>query len=158
MTIFETAKKIPAEGPVCDHCMGRQFAKLSTGLSNAERGRAVKLMLAMEADRLLKEENDTELLSELAPSSGNARLTLSRDDRSADGKGWVCQDIFKDLDKWADMAVEKLSGIEYETLLVGTKLSGLLSENEELLETEIEKELNPDEMISKEDFEHEKAD
>lgn len=133
MTIFETARKIPAEGPICDHCMGRQFAKLSTGLSNAERGRAVKLMLAMEADRLFKEEGDDEPLSELAGSSENARLTLSRSDRSADKKCWVCQDIFKDLDKWADTAVEKLAGIEYETLLVGTKLSGLLSENEELL-------------------------
>ncbi|MBO4302834.1 tRNA pseudouridine(54/55) synthase Pus10 [Methanosarcinaceae archaeon] len=133
MSVLETARKIPAEGPICDHCMGRQFAKLSTGLSNAERGRAVKLMLAMDADRIFKEEGNSDVLKELAPSCSNARRTLSRDDRSEDAKCWVCGDIFKNLDFWADMAVQKLEGLEYRTLLVGTKLSGLLAENEEIL-------------------------
>ena len=38
MTIIETAKCILKEGPICDCCMGRQFGKLSTGLTNAQRG------------------------------------------------------------------------------------------------------------------------
>ncbi|MDV0446395.1 hypothetical protein MsAg5_02280 [Methanosarcinaceae archaeon Ag5] len=133
--IFDISKLILAEGPVCDHCMGRQFAKLSTGLSNDARGRAVKLVLAMEGDRLFKETGDADLLDALAPSNVNAGKTLAAagSDAPAEEKCWVCGDIFKNLDFWADMAVSKLSGIDYSSFLVGTKLSGLLSENEEIL-------------------------
>jgi len=31
-----------AAGPLCDHCLGRLFAQVDTGLANAERGRAVR--------------------------------------------------------------------------------------------------------------------
>ncbi|MCL2863309.1 MAG: tRNA pseudouridine(54/55) synthase Pus10 [Methanimicrococcus sp.] len=161
--IFEIAEKIIAEGPVCDHCLGRQFAKLSTGLGNDERGKAVKLAMAMDADRRYKDSGDQTLLEKLAPSSIHSQKTLRKEkliegnggngnadsnaDNNADSnsindtddsepavsKCWVCLDIFKSLDDWADMAIEKLQGIEYETFLAGTKLSGLLSENEEIL-------------------------
>lgn len=147
-TILEIAEKIVAEGPICDHCLGRQFAKLSTGLSNDERGHSVKLALAMDADRRFKDAGDDALLKEMAPSSVYAQKTLAKENK-ATGNGnstgeignsepvvekcWVCLDIFKNLDFWADMAVEKLKDLEYETFLAGTKLSGLLSENEEIL-------------------------
>lgn len=138
-TILEIAEKIVAEGPICDHCLGRQFAKLSTGLSNDERGSSVKLALAMDADRRFKDEGDDSLLTEIAPSSIYAQKTLAKENKTeiesepVVEKCWVCLDIFKNLDFWADMAIEKLQGIEYETFLAGTKLSGLLSENEEIL-------------------------
>ncbi|MBK5191485.1 MAG: tRNA pseudouridine(54/55) synthase Pus10, partial [Methanosarcinales archaeon] len=35
--IREIAQKIAREGPICDHCLGRQFAKVSSGLSNERR-------------------------------------------------------------------------------------------------------------------------
>jgi len=38
MIILDTARKILHEGPICDQLPGRQFAKLSTGLSNDMRG------------------------------------------------------------------------------------------------------------------------
>ena len=137
--IIEIAEKIVAEGPICDHCLGRQFAKLSTGLSNDERGRAVKLSLAMDADRKFEDAGDDTLLTELAPSSIHAQKTLAKKNKTDSGlepaveKCWVCLDIFKNLDFWAEKAIEKLKDLEYETFLAGTKLSGLLSENEEIL-------------------------
>ena len=54
MDVLEISKKILHEGPICDHCLGRQFAKLSTGLSNKERGQAMKLALVLEGDRIYK--------------------------------------------------------------------------------------------------------
>ena len=138
--IFEIAEKIIAEGPICDHCLGRQFAKLSTGLGNDERGKAVKLAMSMDADRRFKDGGDQTLLEKIAPSSIHSQKTMRKEGLESDdgsepfvSKCWVCLDIFKNLDDWADMAVEKLAGIEYETFLAGTKLSGLLSENEEIL-------------------------
>ncbi len=131
MDVLQISKKILHEGPICDHCLGRQFAKLSTGLSNKERGQALKLALVLEGDRIYKSENDGSLLKELALCSVFARKTLGTG--GEDEQCWVCLDQFKRLDRWADEAVKALEGLEYSTFLVGTKISGLLSENEEIL-------------------------
>ncbi|TQD26198.1 tRNA pseudouridine(54/55) synthase Pus10 [Methanolobus vulcani] len=134
MSILETAKKIIEEGPICDHCMGRQFAKLSTGLTNVERGQAIKLALAMEGDAMFKESGDDSLLEEMAKSSKYARKTLKIE--GEDEKCWVCLGIFENLDVWADRAVKSIGDREYSTILVGTKVSGLIGENEEILWSE----------------------
>lgn len=131
MDVLEISKKIMHEGPICDHCLGRQFAKLSTGLSNRERGQALKLALVLEGDRIYKSENNDSLLKELALCSAFARKTLGTG--GEDEQCLVCQDQFKKLDRWADEAAKALEGLEYSTFLVGTKVSGLLSENEEIL-------------------------
>jgi len=131
MDVLEISKKILHEGPICDHCLGRQFAKLSTGLSNRERGQAMKLALVLEGDRIYKSENDDSLLNELVPCSEFARKTLKTE--GEDEQCWVCLDQFKKLDFWAEEAAKDLEGLEYSTFLVGTKVSGLLSENEEML-------------------------
>ena len=115
MTILDTARKILHEGTICDHCLGRQFAKLSTGLSNDERGRALRITLAMHAGA----EKDDTLQEELA--------------KSARGKCWICNNLFTNLDSWAEKAVSALSDYEYDNFLVGTKVTGLLAENEEII-------------------------
>jgi len=115
MTILEIARSILHQGSICDHCLGRQFAKLSTGLSNDERGKAIKLVLAMEAGV----EKDSGLLEELR-KSGEARC-------------WVCNSLFRHLDSWAERGVQALRDYEYDNFLVGTKVTGLLAENEEII-------------------------
>ncbi len=135
MDVLEISKKILHEGPVCNNCLGRQFAKLSTGLSNRERGQALKLALVLEGDRIYKTEKNDSLLKELALCSPFARKTLGTG--GEDEQCWVCLDQFKKLDFWAEEAAKALEGLEYSTFLVGTKVSGLLSENEELLWAEI---------------------
>ncbi|MDO9097697.1 MAG: tRNA pseudouridine(54/55) synthase Pus10 [Candidatus Methanoperedens sp.] len=114
MTILDTARKILNEGPICDHCLGRQFAKLSTGLGNDQRGKALKLVLAMEAGA----QKDETLQEKIAKSSE---------------KCWVCNNLFEHLDSWAQKAIAALSDYEYDNFLVGTKVTGLLAENEEII-------------------------
>lgn len=128
--ILETARRIIKLGPICDSCLGRQFAMLSTGLTNAERGRAIKTVLAMQATAV----DDKALLEELSPSSRSARLKLGRKDEE-DAKCSVClgEMMPENLEIWADRAAQALQGWEHSTFLVGTKMSGLLAENEELL-------------------------
>ncbi len=115
MTILDTARKILSSGPICDHCLGRQFAKLSTGLGNDQRGRAIKLVLAMQAGA----EKDNELQEELK--------------RCKESKCWVCNNLFEHLEQWAEKAILALSDYEYDNFLVGTKVTGLLAENEEII-------------------------
>ncbi|HEY3362609.1 MAG TPA: tRNA pseudouridine(54/55) synthase Pus10 [Methanosarcina sp.] len=135
MDVLEISKKILHEGPICDNCLGRQFAKLSTGLSNRERGQALKLTLVLEGDRIYKTENNDSLLNELVLCSSFARKTLGTG--GEDEQCWVCLDLFKKIDEWADEAAKALEDLEYSTFLVGTKVSGLLSENEEILWAEV---------------------
>ena len=129
-SIIDTARKIVALGPICDSCLGRQFAMLATGLSNAERGRSLKTVLAMQASAA----DDRALLEELAANFLPARLKLSR--KGEDDKPCtVCLGMMAParLDAWAEKAAAALAGWEYGTFVVGTRMSGLLSENEELV-------------------------
>ncbi len=126
MTILDTARKIIKEGAICDHCLGRQFAKLSTGLSNDQRGRAIKLVLAMQAGA----EKDDTLKEELVKSVETPQDPVFE---YGEYKCWVCNNLFRNLDSWAEKAVKALSDYEYDNFLVGTKVTGLLAENEEIV-------------------------
>ncbi len=130
--ILEIARAILREGAICDHCLGRQFAKLSTGTTNLERGRAIRLVLDMIAG----------VGADVAGDDAGAKDTSAGADAAGRGpepgqtkpeRCWVCNGAFEELDTWASRALEALDGCEHETFLVGTRLSGLLSENEELL-------------------------
>ncbi len=98
--ILGIARKIIHEGPICNHCLGRQFAKISSGVSNEIRGEIVRELLTGAVQ---------------------------------DGKCWLCNGLFAELDRWAEAALKKLNSYEYDSFLVGTKLSGLLMANEELM-------------------------
>jgi len=105
--IIDIAKKIIHEspGPICNHCLGRQFAKVSSDVSNERRGEVLK-----------------EILSEVG-------------EEIESGKCWLCNGLFENdnLDEWVRAALAKLKQYEYDTFLVGTKMSGMLMENEELM-------------------------
>lgn len=128
--LAEVARRVLRLGPICDSCLGRQFAMLSTGLTNAERGRSIKIFLSMAGSL---DESGREILEELAPSSKNARLKLGL--AGEPERCWVCLGEMEPerLDRWAEAAERELRHIEHETFLVGTKMSGLLAENEELV-------------------------
>jgi len=131
MTIIETAKCILKEGPVCDCCLGRQFGKLSTGLTNAQRGFAIKTEMSMQAAA----DDDKETQQLLAQAFSHARKVLGISQEN-DEECWLCRGLFQNaenIQKWADRCVEAAKGFEYDTLLVGTKVPPLYSEKEEVI-------------------------
>lgn len=101
--VIEAARKITEEGPICDNCLGRQFAKISSGVSNEKRGEILKEVLRTKGEEL------------------------------KEGKCWVCNSIFDNLEAWVSKALGALKEYEFDSFLVGTKVSGMLLENEELL-------------------------
>jgi tRNA pseudouridine synthase 10 len=130
MTIIETAKRILKEGPICDSCLGRQFGKLSTGLTNAQRGFAIKTEMSMQAAA----DNDRETQQLLAPTFPQARKVLGIEGQ--DEECWLCRGLFQkpeNIEKWAGRCIEAAQGYEYDTLLVGTKVPPLYSEKEEVV-------------------------
>ena len=50
MNLTERARALLESGPICDACLGRPFADRSFGLTNAQRGRALRTTVALEDD------------------------------------------------------------------------------------------------------------
>ncbi len=141
--ILEVARAILREGAICDHCLGRQFAKLSTGTTNLDRGRAIRLVLDMIASMSADNDEadagaDTAVLGQgpdVEPESDTAPKPVHTGEpgQAKPERCWVCNGVFEELGTWVSRALKALDGCEHGNFLVGTRLSGLLSENEELL-------------------------
>ena len=107
--MLEETRAMLASGPVCDACLGRPFADRSHGLTNAERGRALRVTVAMADD------------DPFAPPSETC---------------WVCEGFCERLDGWADRVVEALDDVAFDTYQVGTRTPPLIEENDALLRAE----------------------
>ncbi|WP_313693898.1 tRNA pseudouridine(54/55) synthase Pus10 [Halorarum halobium] len=107
MDVLSPARGLLATGPLCDHCLGRPFADRSFGLGNADRGRGLRVALALADD----EDYD-------APDPAEC---------------WVCEGATARFDEWAERAVDAVEGVEFATYQVGTRVPPLLEENEALL-------------------------
>ncbi|MDY7081913.1 MAG: THUMP domain-containing protein, partial [Halobacteria archaeon] len=81
---------------------------LSWGLSNYERGRSLRTVIAMEDD--------------------------DEYERESPGECWVCDGAFTEVDEWAERAVKQAEGYDFDTYLVGTRVPPIIEENESLLD------------------------
>ncbi|WP_255192265.1 tRNA pseudouridine(54/55) synthase Pus10 [Natronobeatus ordinarius] len=107
MTLTEDVRALLETGPVCDSCLGRPFADRSFGLTNAERGRALRTALALEDDEPFESV--------------------------AEADCWVCEGYCGTFDALADVVVAELDGIDFETYQLGSRVPPLCEENERLL-------------------------
>ncbi len=110
MDVLEVAANVVATGPVCDACLGRPVADRSFGLSNAERGKALRVSLALARNE---------------PYDG-VEVTDC----------WVCDGYCDAFDRWAERAVEAVDDVEFATYNVGTRPPPLIEENEALVREE----------------------
>ncbi len=128
--IQETARGILQKGYVCDHCLGRQFGQLLSGMTNRERGHAIRTALALEyaAKPFPAEKSNF--------SGFNFRKQkIAVQEKHEPCK--ICGGLFENLGKWADEAVKKLKPLEYRTFVVTSSLSRQLIRKEEDLWEEI---------------------
>jgi len=109
MTVLDIARDAIATGPVCDACLGRLVADRSFGLTNAERGRALRTTVALEADEPYEPPTDC----------------------------WVCEGESDRIDVWVDRAVRAVAGYEFNTYQVGTRVPPMLEENDLLLREDV---------------------
>ncbi|MHA1793764.1 MAG: tRNA pseudouridine(54/55) synthase Pus10 [Promethearchaeota archaeon] len=58
VNILGIVKKILLEYELCDHCLGRQFAMLGSGISNEKRGEVLRMASILESHANLKEFNE----------------------------------------------------------------------------------------------------
>ncbi len=106
MDILEVVRALVASGPLCNSCLGRPVADRSFGLTNAERGRALRTTLALDDDEPYEVSEES---------------------------CWVCEGLCDRFDELASRAVEALGETELYTYQVGTRVPPLLEENDRLL-------------------------
>jgi len=102
--MLEQAKRALKEHELCNRCLGRLFGKIGHGLTNQERGTAVR-----------------KKLKESGVMSGEAASC------------WLCDNVFDGLEDFAGIASEKIEGLEFDTFLVGTRLTPYTTNREEQL-------------------------
>jgi tRNA pseudouridine synthase 10 len=95
---------------LCDHCLGRLSAQVGTGRTNSERGAEMRAIVTAYRE-----------------ASDEALPPPPTDDC------WLCEGTFSSLGRFTGMAVEKLSTIEFDTFLIGTKVDPLMQDREERL-------------------------
>ncbi len=129
--ILEKAKQIMKAGYICDHCLGRQFAQLTKGTTNVIRGKAIRDVLAFEADAGGKIDIDE--TNVCARDFRNAKIKKEKQRPVCK----ICGNFFDALGIIAKKAASRLSAFEYENFVVGTKVSGVVASSEEVLWEEI---------------------
>jgi tRNA pseudouridine synthase 10 len=140
MEILEKAIKLLENYPLCDNCLGRQFALLGVGLDNKSRGIALKNVLTLWSHFLAESENSvSEATSNLRilADKGNhepASKTLGKlgfTEEPSKEKCFVCSNVLADLDNLAKMAKESLADLEFRTFLVGSLIPPEVAERED---------------------------
>jgi tRNA pseudouridine synthase 10 len=116
--LLERTRAALATGPVCDACLGRVVADRSHGLTNAERGRALRTAVALRDDVPVGE-----LDAESTDGGGDTATETC----------WVCEGVCAAFEEWADAVVNRMDGIGFDTFQIGTRVPPLVEENERLL-------------------------
>jgi tRNA pseudouridine synthase 10 len=98
-----TAKDLASTG-MCDHCLGRMFGKLGTGMTNDLRGRLIR--------DALKDAGDDIRPDEFCP---------------------ICENVFDMLQRFAEAAAEKINEVESDNFLIGTRVEPEISQREKEL-------------------------
>ncbi len=140
MDVLEKAYELLSKYPLCDHCLGRQFALLGYGMENNVRGNSLKVSLTLQANNLVAED-EVAAVARLTVLASNgfcvtAQKTLehlkkSSAKPSADLKCHLCEDKFKRVDALTQKALTALSEYEFKTFLVGIELPTVVEERED---------------------------
>lgn len=140
MGILQEAQRMLEKYPLCDHCLGRQFALLGHGVENDERGKAIKLALTFEAHALALSESKQglKILRVLATNgfSNIATEIISRMGECIETKDilekcFLCEDKLEICNDLAEKALGLLVEYEYSSFLAGIELSLIFAERED---------------------------
>jgi len=140
MDVLEKAYELLSKQPLCDHCLGRQFALLGYSMENNVRGSALKVSLTMQANDLAAQGNidGVKRLKVLATNgfSREAQETLKHlkkriPKKDAPKRCFLCEDRFELVDSLTENSLVALDGYEFTTFLVGIELPQKVEEKED---------------------------
>ena len=138
MSVIDTAFQMLKKHPLCDNCLGRQFALLARGVENDARGRALKLILRMQAS-VLRLKGGAEGLRTLRVLADNGFSVEAGEVLRQSGKRvpkpqqacFLCGGKFQSLDALVQKALNETGCYEYNSFLVGVELPMAVEERED---------------------------
>ena len=89
---LDTARELASMG-LCDHCLGRMFGKIGTGMTNDQRGRMFRDALETNGEDLPA--------SEFCP---------------------LCENVFDLVDRFAEAAAESVNTVDSDNFLIGCRV------------------------------------
>ncbi|MFX0062278.1 MAG: tRNA pseudouridine(54/55) synthase Pus10 [Candidatus Hermodarchaeota archaeon] len=136
--ILEKAYALLESINLCNNCLGRQFASLLTGLTNAERGKSIKTALALEyAQTFISSPESLSFLQKIADSGLlSASETLKKYDPQLNHQTLscrLCEDIFsnENLERICQQSLDKVKNVEFSTFLVGSVIPARIIDKED---------------------------
>ncbi|MHA2155440.1 MAG: tRNA pseudouridine(54/55) synthase Pus10 [Candidatus Hodarchaeales archaeon] len=138
--LFTTILPFIEKHHVCNSCLGRQFGNLLTGLSNADRGSALKIFLAMEWEISHRQaKTDCETFSSLMSKDflvGEQSVRRYFPEAEANSLPCtICQDFLSIpfLESLAREACDLVSEYEFSTFLVGSQFPPNVIDSEDII-------------------------
>jgi tRNA pseudouridine synthase 10 len=130
MLLLDSALEMLKKYALCDNCLGRQFALLGYNIENHKRGRAIKLALVLQSNKLYSENNPLGLINlkilKNNAFSREAINTLSHLEKKIDNSEvkacHLCDNKFQSIEKLVNKIIESLKGYDFDTFLVGIKI------------------------------------
>lgn len=139
MNVLEKAIQMLEKRPLCDNCLGRQFALLGYGLENNRRGQALKLSLTMQANASVSEK-DTAGVKKLKILATNGQFSEAKNTlkhlkkripSDKDESCFLCEGHFDLIDGFLQKIIEKTAPYEFTTFLIGIEIPTLIVERED---------------------------
>lgn len=140
ITIIDKAIEILKKYSLCDRCLGRLFGYLGKGMSNLERGKALKTIVLLEINRRIQEgiiDNDIAKTIMLNMQIDNMIEYLEIDKELEMRSCYICGNM---LDKWIEefphIIVPKLLELHISSFVIGVSLAQDYVSREEQLARE----------------------
>lgn len=132
MDVLKKSLEILSEYPLCDSCLGRQFAQLGYGLENRERGASIKTLLHMELVTRYRGGEDVlnALVSLAKVHRPTAKFLQSVGVAVEEAKCYICGGLLDNVEERALEAAKALEGIDFATFSVGTVIPKEVLERE----------------------------
>lgn len=141
--IVDVAARLLEKYPLCDRCLGRMFAGLGRGLSNDERGMALKLAVAMKLHAAAK-AGDQDAMRRLRRVLANSGPGLDRlykelfNEEPQHLPCYICGGLLDEyLKSMAPRVAQLLRDYNVRTFLIGAKVSKDVIEKEEAIKGEL---------------------
>ncbi|XHH08108.1 MAG: tRNA pseudouridine(54/55) synthase Pus10 [Candidatus Bathyarchaeia archaeon] len=138
MDVQQKAFELLSKYPLCDHCLGRQFAALGYSMENNIRGSSLKVALTMQANDLAKETPDQGLAKlQILASNGFCKTAhetlkhLKQEPNPQPETCFLCEGKFGQIEELLQKALFMLEGYEFSTYLVGIELPSKIEERED---------------------------
>lgn len=144
--LISLAKKLVSEHYLCDHCLGRMFGGLSTGLSNKERGQIIREFIKIDVHKRLleKEYVPRKILYSLIYRYRDEdidrivkSLGIHIKGESLEEKCEICGGLFDNLNILIEEMSKEILKYEFNSYIVGIENYPEIERKEERLKEEI---------------------